>query len=112
MYDLEPVRRSYVNDALRLDAAGARRNSPLWLLDAPPGSPQRPLPPVVLARGGNETEGYARQHAAMLAGLRRRGADVVDVVDPARNHFDLPYDLADGDTPLGAAVLAQLGAGT
>jgi arylformamidase len=48
----------------------------------------------------------------MLAVLRRRGADVVDVVDPARNHFDLPYDLADGDTPLGAAVLAQLGAGT
>jgi len=31
------------------------------------------------------------------------------LVDPARNHFDLPDDLAAGDTPLGAAVLAQLG---
>jgi arylformamidase len=105
MYDLEPVRRSYVNDALRLDAAAARRNSPLWYL--PPE-----LPPVVLARGGNETDGYARQHAAMLAALRARAvgtAGVVEVVDPARNHFDLPYDLADGGTPLGAAVLAQLG---
>ena len=102
MYDLEPVRRSYVNDALRLDGPAARRNSPLWHL------PER-LPPVVLARGGGETAGYAMQHGAMLAALRRRGADVVDVVDPARNHFDLPYDLADAGTPLGAAVLAQLG---
>jgi arylformamidase len=102
MYDLEPVRRSYVNDALGLDAAAARRNSPLWQLPAR-------LPPVVLARGGQETDGYARQHAAMLAALRARAASVVDVVDPARNHFDLPDDLADPGTPLGAAVLAQLG---
>jgi arylformamidase len=102
MYDLEPVRRSYVNDALGLDAAAAERNSPLFRLPAS-------LPPVVLARGGNETEGYARQHAAMLAALRARSAAVVDVVDPARNHFDLPGDLAAAGTPLGAAVLAQLG---
>jgi len=107
MYDLEPVRRSYVNDALRLDRDAARRNSPL------PHLPPR-LPPVVLARGGNETRGYAMQHDAMLAALRGRGAvsdaaAVVEVVDPRRNHFDLPYDLPDPATPLGAAVLAQLG---
>jgi arylformamidase len=103
MYDLEPVRRSYVNDALRLDADAARRTSPLLCL------PSR-LPPVVLARGGNETRGYAMQHDAMLAALRGRAgvADVVDVVDPRRNHFDLPYDLPDAATPLGSAVLAQL----
>ena len=102
VYDLEPVRRSYVNDALRLDAASARRHSPLAHL------PRR-LPPVVLARGGEDTGGYAMQHDAMLAALRAGGHDVVDVVDPRRNHFDLPYDLPDAATPLGAAVLAQLG---
>jgi arylformamidase len=101
MYDLEPVRRSYVNGPLRLDPDAARRNSPLLHL---PSS----LPPVVLARGGNETRGYAMQHEAMLAALRDR-TEVVEVVDPRRNHFDLPYDLPDAATPLGAAVLAQLG---
>jgi arylformamidase len=103
MYDLEPVRRSYVNDALRLDAGSARRHSPLWHL------PPR-LPPVVIARGGNETRGYAMQHDAMLAALRGRavaGEEVVDVVDERRNHFDLPHDLPDPATPLGAAVRAQ-----
>jgi arylformamidase len=102
MYDLEPVRRSYVNDALRLDADAARRNSPLWHL-------RNWRPPVVLARGGGETDGYARQHDAMLAALRSADAAVVDVVDPARHHFDLPYDLGVAGTPLGGAVLAQLG---
>jgi arylformamidase len=104
MYDLEPVRRSYVNDALRLDAGSARRNSPLRHLPAD-------LPPVVLARGGGDTHGYALQHDAMLAALRDRTA-VVEVVDPRRNHFDLPYDLPDAATPLGSAVLAQLGGGS
>jgi arylformamidase len=105
MYDLEPVRRSYVNGALGLDADAARRNSPL------PHLPPR-LPPVVLARGGDETRGYAMQHDAMLAALRAGGHHVVAVVDPRRNHFDLPYDLPDAATPLGAAVLAQLGGTT
>ncbi|KUO08881.1 alpha/beta hydrolase [Streptomyces sp. DSM 15324] len=101
IYDLAPVSRSYVNEALRLDADGVRRNSPPGLLPAV-------LPPVVLARGGIETEEYVRQHALMGDALRRRGALAADVVEPDRNHFDLPYDLADPSTPLGRAVLAQM----
>lgn len=101
MYDLEPVRRSYVNDALGLDDDAVRRNGPLLHLPTH-------LPPVVLARGGDETRGYAMQHDAMLAALRAGGHDVVSVVDPHRNHFDVPYDLPDAATPVGAAVLAQL----
>ncbi|GHB73772.1 hypothetical protein GCM10010331_72250 [Streptomyces xanthochromogenes] len=100
MYDLEPVRLSYVNEALRLDEAGARRNSPLGLL--PPRLPQ-----VVVARGGNETEEYVRQHDRMVAALRPRAA-VCEVVAERRDHFDLPYDLGVRGTGLGDAVLAQM----
>ncbi|MFD0279953.1 alpha/beta hydrolase [Kitasatospora sp. NPDC127111] len=103
MYDLEPVRLSYVNDALRLDAAGALRNSPLFRL------PTR-LPALVVARGGNETEEYVRQHDRMVAALRPRAA-VTEVVAERRDHFDLPYDLGVRGTGLGDAVLAQLGLG-
>ncbi|MEU3606828.1 alpha/beta hydrolase [Streptomyces sp. NPDC035033] len=102
IYDLEPVSRSYVNEALRLDADAVRRNSPPALL---PGG----LPPVVLARGGVETEEYVRQHDLMADALRRRGALAAELVEEHRNHFDLPYDLADPATPLGRAVLAQMG---
>ncbi|MFJ5646230.1 alpha/beta hydrolase [Streptomyces sp. NPDC093223] len=101
MYDLEPVRLSYVNDALRLDEAAALRNSPVLRLPAR-------LPPTVLARGGNETEEYVRQHDRMVAALRPRAA-VTEVVAGRRDHFDLPYDLGVPGTGLGDAVLAQLG---
>lgn len=100
VYDLEPVRLSYVNEALRLDEAGARRNSPIRRL------PTR-LPEVVVARGGNETEEYIRQHERMVTALRPRAA-VTEVVAERRNHFDLPYDLGVRGTELGEAVLAQL----
>jgi arylformamidase len=100
MYDLEPLRHSYVNDALRLDPDGAVRNSPVYHL--PSG-----LPPVVIARGGIETGEYIRQHDIMAALLRRR-TGVTDIVCPARNHFDLAYDLGNPGSALGRAVLAQV----
>ncbi len=105
LYDLEPLIGSYVNDALGLTPAEARRLSPLGEL--PPG-----LPPVVLARGEHETGEFIRQHGAMSAALTAAGADVTDLVVAGRNHFDLPYDLTDLATPLGAAVAGQLGRDT
>jgi arylformamidase len=101
MYDLRPVRRTYINEALRLDLAAAERNSPLYRLPDV-------LPPAVFARGDNETDEYARQHELMAAALRAR-TSTVEFVVPDRNHFDLPYDIGEPGTALGAAVLAQLG---
>lgn len=103
IYDLAPISRCYVNDALGLDDEGARRNSPPDLLPAA-------LPPVVLARGGVETQEYVRQHDLMADALRRRGALAEELVVPHRNHFDLPYDLGDPSTSLGRAVLARMAA--
>lgn len=100
IYDLEPVRCSYINRALGMDRAAARRNSPIWWLPTE-------LPPVVIARGGNETGEFIRQHDLMAAALLPR-TSVVNVVAATRNHFDLPYDLGVKGTELGDAVLAQM----
>ncbi|MGI5347066.1 alpha/beta hydrolase [Streptomyces sp. CA-250714] len=100
IYDLEPLRHTYVNDALGLDAEAALRNSPVHHL------PRR-LPPVVIARGGGETAEFIRQHNAMTALLRQRDTQVTEIVCPTRNHFDLPHDLGNPHTALGRAVLAQ-----
>ncbi|MGW1071758.1 alpha/beta hydrolase [Streptomyces sp. NPDC002537] len=100
VYDLEPLRHTYVNDVLGLDADAALRNSPVHHL------PKR-LPPVVIARGGGETGEFVRQHDTMAALLRQR-AVVTELTCPARNHFDLPYDLGNPRTALGRAVLAQI----
>ena len=100
-YDLEPVRHSYVNDAVGLTEASAYANSPLHHL---------PLhtTDVIVARGAAETEEYGRQHAMFADALRTRGARVVDLVVARRNHFDVPLDLGRPDTVLGRAVLDQM----
>ncbi|MFJ1764724.1 alpha/beta hydrolase [Amycolatopsis sp. NPDC088138] len=86
VYDLEPLRHTYVNDPLGLDAVSASRNSPVrWL---PPS-----LPPLVVARGVWETDEFARQHDEFAATARARGGCVIDVTVAQRNHFDLPFDL-------------------
>jgi len=99
VYDLAPIRSTYVNDALGLDAPTAFAYSPLH---HPPHGQAR----FVLARGEHETGEYARQHTAFAGALRAWRP--VDLVVRGRNHFDLPFDLPDATTPLGAAVLAQM----
>jgi arylformamidase len=101
IYDLAPLLHTSVNDALGLDLDAALRNSPAYHL------PRR-LPPIVIARG-RETREFARQHC-LMTGLLRQRTEVTEIVCPERNHFDLPYDLADPHTPLGKAVLAGMGA--
>lgn len=101
VYDLRPLVRTYVNDALRLTESAALRNSPLLRLPAH-------LPPIVLARGGVETTEFIRQHEEIAVALTDRTL-VKEVVSVDRNHFDLPFDLADPATELGRTVLARLG---
>jgi arylformamidase len=97
IYDLEPLLPTYVNAKIGMDAVVARRNSPIFAL------PDR-LPPVIVARGGVETEEFARQHEEFVLAIAERGGAAQDLVIERRNHFDLPFDLGDRETRLGHAV--------
>ncbi|WP_016700729.1 alpha/beta hydrolase [Actinoalloteichus spitiensis] len=104
VYELEPLRHTYVNDALGLDTAAAAASSPLLAL-------RSPLPPLLVARGRNETEEFARQHREFVDRARAVGTEVTDVVVPGRNHFDLPLDLGRPGTVLGDAVRRRMRVG-
>ncbi|MFI6763460.1 alpha/beta hydrolase [Micromonospora sp. NPDC050417] len=97
VYDLEPVRLTYVNKPLGLDAQTARACSPLHRLPSA-------LPPLVVARGGNETDEFGRQQAEFVAAVRAGGGQVADLVVPSRNHFDLAFDLGVPGTALGDSL--------
>jgi arylformamidase len=101
VYDLRPLRLTYVNTPLGLTAADARELSPAL---APPDR----LPPLTVARGGVETEEFVRQHNEFVRLATPSAAEVLDIVVPHRNHFDIPFDLDDPATALGAAVFARL----
>ncbi|WP_018681049.1 alpha/beta hydrolase [Actinokineospora enzanensis] len=102
LYDLTEIPRTYVNDAVGLTPVLARTCSPLWM--EPPRCDS-----VLLAVGQHETPTYLRQHETYAAHLADAGSPVTALTVPDRDHFDLPLDLADPETPLGRACLAHLG---
>lgn len=101
LYDLEPIRLSEINQWIKLDAASARRNSPIHNL------PDRGCP-LILSHGGNETGEFKRQTEIYAAAWTSAGFDC-EIVDRADfNHFDIPFDLNDPQGALAKAVLARM----
>jgi arylformamidase len=101
LYELEPLRQTYVGDAIGLTAAEAARNSPVRHLHAD-------IPPLIVARGENEPTAFGDQQECFTGALRAVGVPVTDLVVAPRNHFDVPFDLGDTESPLGRATLAAM----
>ena len=101
LYDLEPVRLSYLNETLGLTAEAARRNSPVHLVPAAAGR-------LLLTVGAKEGDEYHRQTEALAAAWRRRGLPV-EVMDMAgHDHFSIITELGDPGAPLSQAILRQI----
>lgn len=88
LFDLEPIRRCYLNDVLGLDADEAARQSPVRL-GAPVGAR------MMVTVGGDESEAFLDQSAAYTAHLRDAGLEVVHEVQPDLDHFTVVGALAD-----------------
>ena len=87
IYDLEPIRHSYLNEKLKLDAATSERHSPLLQADGPDK-------PLALVAGGAELP-LLRQQTADLAAFRaQRGLPVSYEEIPGTNHFSIMDELA------------------
>lgn len=104
VFDLEPLRYTSINQALGLDAAAARRNSPLHLLEgaAPAASP------LILAVGGQESSEFRRQQADFAAAWQAKGlpAQVVDM--PGYHHFNVVDQMSVPGNPLHEAVMSMI----
>jgi arylformamidase len=101
IYDLEPVRLSYLNAALGLDRETAERLSPL----------HRPPPkgcPVWLATGGRESFEIRRQSRALAASWRGQGCAVETAEFSGEDHFSLLDRMAAGGSPFQREVLLRL----
>src|SRR3954467_11513739 len=98
LFDLGPLVKTSVNDALRLDEAAARRASPLFW---------RPPAHGILdaAVGGDESAEYFRQSRMVVdrwgqAGIETRFAEV-----PGANHFTAIAPLADPNSEMTRRLL-------
>jgi len=101
LFDLDPVQRGEPNGWLRMDAAEARRSSPIHALPAAPV-------PLVVSYAPNETDEFKRQSEIYMAAAAARGCPVTFVPCPGTNHFDIVLELAKPDSALTRAVLAVM----
>ncbi|MDG0857455.1 alpha/beta hydrolase [Roseateles puraquae] len=89
VHDLAPLRRTtFLQQDLRLDAAGARRLSPIHF--PPPASPQTLFAVV----GAQESDEFRRQNRLIRDAWGPRAVPVCEEL-PGCNHFTVMHDLAD-----------------
>lgn len=96
IFELEPIRLTYVNDALGMDMVQAARNSPARMV-------RRMGCPLALCWGENDTREFRRQSREM--------AELWGATDiweqPGRHHFDSPLELGIPGTRLFETALAM-----
>ena len=101
LFDLEPIRLSYLNDTLRLDADMACRNSP-QRLDIPCAAP------LLTVVGADESAEYHRQSEEMAAKWRALGYPCEHVVPADLDHFAVVDSLIDPGAGLVRRQLANM----
>jgi arylformamidase len=87
IYDLEPIRHSYLNEKLGLDEAMSRRNSPIMQA----GGPMKPL---ALTAGSGELPLLRRQTADFAAHRAKYGLPMSYEEIPGADHFTIMNEIS------------------
>ena len=103
LYDMDPVRLSFVNDWMQLTASDAARLSPIRLIP-----PTGPAPRLLAAHGMLETSEFQRQTSDYAAAWTAAGHQAHVAPQPGRNHFNVVTALGDAADPMCQAAAAFL----
>jgi arylformamidase len=98
LFDMEPIRLSYLNDTLGMSKEVSERNNPL-LQRYPVAAP------LMIVLGDDESEEYYRQVVAMASRWGKLGYPLEVRLENGRDHFDVVDDLRQ---PAADLVRAQL----
>jgi arylformamidase len=101
VYDLMPVLHVSVNAAIRLTPESARDNNPML-------HPPRPVAPLVLAVGGDESPGWKQMSLDFFRLCKGRGVDSEHIEIPGRHHYSISHLLGEPTNPLAGAILRQM----
>src|SRR5882762_758570 len=102
LYDLEPIRLSYLNEVLKLTPEDARRNSPVHCTPARSG-------PLLLTLGGLEGAEFHRQSETLAATWHSRKLPCQVVPIARHDHFSIVAELEDSSSTLSRLLLRQMG---
>lgn len=91
LFDLEPLRHSWLQPDLRLDDREVETQSPQRLI--------RPVTaPMLLSYGSEEPSAFSQQSDAFMSAWRRAGNRASFLPQIGRNHFTAIADFADGNS--------------
>lgn len=102
LFDLEPIRLSYLNADLRMDEREAKLVSPMNSI------PSR-MPPTVVAVGGGETDEFRRQSRIYVDACRGKGFEVSYLEVGNHDHVNVAGEYRNLSSPLAAAMFGQMG---
>jgi arylformamidase len=105
LYDLDPVRLSFVNEKLGLSEHDVAALSPVRL------QPRDAGPRLLLTIGAREGDEYIRQMTEFAAAWRARMPHLVAVVIPDTDHFSMRAALDDADSNICRLIWNTMGAG-
>lgn len=102
LYDLEPIRLSFLNEDLKLTDKDAERNSPAKL-------ERMCLSPLILAVGAKESKEFHRQTVGLANAWKKCGESPELLVMPDHDHFSIATQLGDRKSDLSQKIHAQMG---
>ena len=102
LYDLAPLRYSYLQPQIQLDDGVIRRNSPLFAVRAS-------RTPALITWGANESSEFARQSSALHAAWQGAGNASELVAQADANHFSAIDGFASPASPLCRWLAETLG---
>ncbi len=101
IYDLEPLRHSYLQPAIRLDDGIVARNSPLFAV--------RPCAtPILVTWGGDESAEFARQSTSLHEAWRSAGNASELLAQSGAHHFTATDGLEDASSATCRWLAARL----
>jgi len=100
IYELEPIRCSYLNEVVGLNEHQVNRHSPIR--DTATGTP------LILAVGSDETDEFLRQHRDYQRTRTDAGDSVTALELPGYHHFSVVEVLADTEGPLFPRIMERL----
>lgn len=101
LYDLEPIRLSFLNDVLALVPEAVARNSPLYM------DPMADIP-LILSVGDRETDEFKRHQAELSASWGANGLAVEEIPAPGCHHYTIVEHFGDPATALNKAIIAMI----
>ena len=102
LYDLQPLRYSYLQPQIQLDDGVIRRNSPLFAVRAS-------RTPALITWGAQESSEFARQSSSFHAAWQGVGNRSELIAQANANHFSALYGFEDAGSPLCRWLAEMLG---